>query len=309
ASNARPVADSVRDAEAEGLRNVGLGYLPIYCDHLRCGKVDGWAKPILRRQAPAVLAVDAAHGFCHPAYELAERELIALSGEFGIACLSISRSYSAGVVGWFVDRLARQGLVSLAFANSSALVAPWGGSRPFFGTNPIALGAPRERQPPLVIDMSSSATARINVIEAAKSGGPIPAGWALDRQGKPTTDPQAALEGTVSPLGGYKGTGLALIVEVLAAGLTGAQWAHQADSFTDNTGGPPSVGQLFIALSPARLGMPKLGQRIEAMLAAMVAGSDARVPGDRRHTARARAEREGVDVPDALLATLNAYRQ
>lgn len=302
-----PVARSVGDAEAEDLRNVGLAYLPIYCEHLRCGKIDGHAVPTMRQAAPAAIQVDAANGFCHPAFLAAEDALVGCTRDLGIACLGITRSYSAGVVGWFVDRLARAGLVSLVFANTSPLVAPWGGKRPFFGTNPIAFGAPRAAGVPLVIDLSTSATARVNVIEAAAKGQPIPPGWAHDRDGRPTTDPQRALEGTVAPLGGYKGTGLAIMVDILAAGLTGALWSHRASAFGDNTGGPPGVGQLFLALAPARLGVPDLGTGIEAMLAAMCADPGVRIPGARRHAARARAERDGVQVPDALYDELAGY--
>lgn len=306
-SNAVPVAKSLEDAEAEGIRNVGLGYLSHYCEHLLCGKVDGRAVPRVSQVAPAALRVDAAHGFCHPAYVAAEDAFIALTRDTGIACMTITRSYSAGVVGWFVDRLARQDLVALAFANSPKLVAPWGGKQRFFGTNPLAFGAPRSGQPPIVVDMSTSATARVNIVELAARNQPIPTGWALDVDGKPTTDPQRALAGTVAPLGGSKGTALALMVDVLAAGLSGAQWSHEAASFGDNTGGPPGVGQLFFALSPERLGVAGLGERVDGMLADMCADEGAHVPGDRRHAHRARAEREGIEVPESLIEKLKTY--
>jgi (2R)-3-sulfolactate dehydrogenase (NADP+) len=304
---ATPVAHSIEDAEAEDLRNVGLAYLPVYCEHLRCGKVDGSAVPSVRRAAPAAIQVDAAGGFCHPAFLAAEDDFVALVRELGVACLGITRSYSAGVVGWFADRLARAGLVSLAFANASPLVAAWGGKQPFFGTNPLAFGAPRAAGDPLVIDLSTSATARVNVIEAATQGRPIPPGWALDRDGRPTTDPQRALEGTVAPLGGHKGTALAIMVDVLAAGLTGASWSYEAGAMLDNTGGPPDVGQLFLALAPERLGASRLDARIEEMLTGMCAEPGVRVPGSRRHASRARAAREGVEVPDDLYERLVEY--
>ncbi|MBM3573163.1 MAG: Ldh family oxidoreductase, partial [Alphaproteobacteria bacterium] len=277
-ANAEPVAQSVEDAEAEGIRNVGLSYLPLYCEHLRCGKVDGRAVPAVRQRAPAALHADAANGFCHPAFVAAEQAFVTLAQQTGTASLAITRSYSAGVVGWFVDRLARRGLVSLAFANSPPLVAAWGGKRRFFGTNPLAFGAPRASRPPLVIDMSTSATARVNIVQAAASGTPIPLGWALDRDGKPTKDAQRAMEGTVAPLGGHKGTGLAIMVNILAAGLSGARWSHEASPFGDNSGGPPGVGQLFIALSSDRFGVAALGGRIEGMLDAMCADEGVRVP-------------------------------
>jgi (2R)-3-sulfolactate dehydrogenase (NADP+) len=306
-TNADPVAQSIADAEAEGFRNGGLAYLPHYCEHLRCGRVNGHAAPTVRVHAPAALQVDADHGFCHAAFVRAEEAFVTCTHEAGVACLTITRSYTASALGWFVDRLARAGLVSLAFTNASPLVAAWGGKRRFFGTNPLACGAPRLGRPPLVIDMATSATARVNVVEAAAKGQPIPAGWALDRDGKPTTDPQRALEGTVAPLGGYKGTCLALLVEVLAAGLTGANWTYTVAPLGTNEGGPPGLGQLFLAFAPERLGALSFTDRLEAMLTEMLAEDGVRAPGDRRHAARARAEREGIAVPAALIEKLKTY--
>src|SRR5215472_14089623 len=160
AAQAGPVAESVREAEAEGIRNVGLGYLPIYCEHLLCGKVRGNAEPLCTEAAPAVLRVDAGHGFCHPAFLLALPRFVEMAERSGIAALAIARSYSAGVVGWFVERLAERGVVSLAFANSSAAMAPWGGRKAMFGTNPLGFAVPRPDGPPIVVDMATSATAR-----------------------------------------------------------------------------------------------------------------------------------------------------
>src|ERR1700690_4220587 len=262
-TQAAPVADSVREAEAEGIRNVGLGYLPIYCEHLRCGKVKGDAEPTLTETAAAVLRVDAGHGFSHPAFLLALPRFVDMARQSGVATLAIAHSYSAGVVGWFVERLAEQGLVALAFANSSASIAPWGGSKPMFGTNPIGFAAPRRYRSPIVVDMASSATARVNIVQAAARDEQVPPGWVFDAEGKPTTDPKAlAAGGSVGPLGGAKGYGLALMVDILAAGLTGSSWSHQASSFGTNEGGPPDVGQLFIALSP----LPPGGEQLEVRL-------------------------------------------
>src|SRR4029077_17794193 len=192
---AAPVAESVREAEAEGIRNVGLGYLPIYCEHLLCGKVKGDAEPRLIEAASAVLRVDAGHGFCHPAFLLALPRFVDMADASGIAALAIARSYSAGVVGWFVERLAERGLVGLAFANSSALLPPWGGRQGVFGNHPIGFAAPRPGGPPVVVDMASSATARVNIVQAAARDEAVPLGWVFDSAGKPTTDPKALLAG------------------------------------------------------------------------------------------------------------------
>jgi (2R)-3-sulfolactate dehydrogenase (NADP+) len=202
--------------------------------------------------------------------------------------------------------LARHGLVSIGCSNSSPLVAPWGGKRRFFGTNPLAFAAPRAGHPPVVFDMATSVTARLTVIELASKGHPIPAGLALDREGRPTTDPQRALEGTVVPLGGHKGTGLALMVEILAAGLTGANWSHTVTPMALEEGPPPGIGQFFLALAPERLGASSLASRLEAMLTEMLAEEGVRVPGDSRDAARARAERDGVTFPAALIEKVKA---
>jgi (2R)-3-sulfolactate dehydrogenase (NADP+) len=187
--NADPVADAIWAAEAEGFRQGGLAYLVHYCEHLRSGRVNGRAVPIVRDQAPAVIHVDADHGFAHAAFAAAEAKFVTRVGETGVACLTITRSYTASALGWFVDHLARAGVVGMGFTNSAPLVAAWRGKRRFLGTNPLAFAVPRPGGPPLVIDMATSATARVNVVEAASQGRPIPLGWALDRDGQPTTDP------------------------------------------------------------------------------------------------------------------------
>ena len=310
-TNAEPVADSIRQAEAEDLRNVGLAYLPTYCEHLRCGKIDGAARPTFRVGADAALLVDAASGFAHPAFLAAIDDFTAMARRTGTASMALTRSYSAGVVGWFVDHLARRGLVSLAFANSSALMPPWGGNRPVFGTNPLGFGAPRTGEPPIIVDMATSATARVNVVAAAQTGGPVPVGWALDADGRPTTDPQAALDGMMAPLGGAKGYGLALMVDLLAGGLTGSNFSHESSSFGDNEGGPPGVGQLFVAFAPDRFasetGAPTFASRAAGLSGVIRSQPGTRLPGDRRHRFREDVQDEGVDVPDELIARLEGY--
>ena len=302
-AQAAPVARSIRAAEAEGTRGIGLAYLPFYCGHLRVGKIVGDAVPRLERTAPAAHRVDALGGFAHPAYEAGEAVLIEDARRQGIAVLGIAGAYACGVVGYFCDRLARVGLVSLAVTNASSTMAPWGGRTPFFGTNPYAFGAPR-RGDPLIVDSSSSATAFVNLATAAAEGRPIPETWALDAEGRPTTDPQAGMAGSIAPAGGHKGAALALMVEVLAAGLTGAHWSHEASSLGDDEGGPPMLGQTFVAIRPDAMGRAAFADRLEGMLAAMTRSPGTRVPGERRHANRRRAERDGVEVDDALLATL-----
>ena len=308
-ANAVSVARSIREAEAEGIRNVGLAYLPYYCDHVLCGKVDGQAQPQLRQTAPAALLVDAKQGFAHAAYEAGEAALLSLTRSQGLAAMGLANSYASGVIGYFADRIARQGLIGLVFTNASASIAPWGGTQPLFGTNPVALGVPRADAPPIIVDQSSSTTARVNVVQAAARGQSIPDTWALDADGRPTTDPNEGLEGSIAPLGGYKGAGLALLVEVLAAGLVGANWSFQASSLGDNEGGPPNIGQLFIAIDGGLFGAEGFDDRLETLVAAIHAQEGTRLPGDGRHRARRKAEAEGISLDEALHARMMDYAE
>ncbi len=299
---AAAVARSIRDAEAEGTRSIGLGYLPWYCGHLKAGKIAGHARPVVRQPKPGAVEVDACDGFAHPAYEAGEAALIATARSQGIAMMGIRNAYACGVLGYFTGRLAQQGLVALMFANASSTMAPWGGRLPFFGTNPWSMAAPRIGAP-LILDSSSSATAYVNLATAAAKGEPIPPHWALDGEGRPTTDPIAALAGSIAPAGGHKGSALALMVEVLAAGLTGAHFSHQASSLGDDLGGPPRLGQTLIAIQPGNAGFT---DRIEGLLTDMATEPGVRIPGDRRHANRARNSIEGVPVDNLLLDQLRA---
>ncbi len=300
-------ARSIRAAEAEGIRTVGLSYLPTYCDHVGCGKVVGDAVPTVERPRSATVVVDAHHGFSHPAFEAGAASLIDAAHECGVAIMAIRHSYSAGVLGWFVEHLATNGLVALMFANSSALMAPAGGSEPFFGTNPIAWAAPRSTGAPVVADLSSSAVAWVKVNAAAQAGEAIPLGWALDAEGRPTTDAKAALAGSMAPAAGHKGSALALLVDIMSGGVAGSNFSFEASGFGGNEGGPPDVGQVILAIDPSATMGPAFTERIEVELQALVAQPGVRLPGDRRLGSRADAERDGVEVPDDLFALLNAY--
>lgn len=299
--NARSVARALVLAEADGQGGHGLSRVASYAAQARSGKVDGYATPTCRRMAPSALVVDAAHGFAYPALDLAIAELATLARGQGIAIAGVRRSHHCGALGLVVERLADAGLLGLMLANTPSAIAPWGGRRALFGTNPIACAIP-PRRPPVVIDLSLSTVARGRVLAAKQRGEAIPTGWALDANGDPTTDADAALAGTMMPLGGAKGTALALMVEILAAGLTGANFAYQASSFLDAEGEAPSTGQLLIAIAPERLGGPGILKHFEALFAAIEAEPGARLPGSRRLSSRARAREDGVRVPDAVLA-------
>ncbi|MFM8266972.1 MAG: Ldh family oxidoreductase [Ilumatobacteraceae bacterium] len=301
---ATPTARSIRDAEADGIRTVGLAYLPAYLEHVRIGKVVGTAVPVVTTPRPATVVVDAGNGFCHPAFLAGEAPLVEAARAGGIATMALVHSYSAGVVGWFVERLADAGLVAMMFANTSALLAPYGGRRAFFGTNPMAWAAPRRHGSPVVADLSASAVAWVTVDAAARAGTSIPLGWAIDADGEPTTDPQRALGGAMSPAGGHKGSAWALLVEVLAGGLAGPHFSHEASNLVGPEGGPPDVGQIVIALDPGIVHHDAVLDRLDSEFTALAAEAGARLPGTRRLDARISAQRDGVRVPTDLLTTL-----
>lgn len=302
-------ARSIRDAEADGIRTVGLSYLPTYCDHLACGKVVGDAVPKVVAPRPATLVVDAGNGFCHPAFEAGLHPLVDATRTCGVGLLAIEHSYSAGVLGWFVERLADDGLVAMMFANSSSLMAPAGGRRPFFGTNPIAWAAPRRSGPPVVADLSSSAVAWVKVNAAAQAGEPIPLGWALDAEGRPTTDAAAALAGSMVPAAEHKGSALALLVDVMSGGVAGSNFSFEASGFGGTVGGPPDVGQVVLAIDPGATMGDGFVDRIETELQALADEPGARLPGDRRLAHRSTAAVHGVEVPDDLMALLQQYAE
>ncbi|SDR61653.1 (2R)-3-sulfolactate dehydrogenase (NADP+) [Rhizobiales bacterium GAS191] len=293
---ARSVARALVAAEADGLKGHGLSRLASYLDMLRSGKVDGKAVPVASRPRPAILAIDAANGFAYPALDLAIAELPAIARTQGIATAPIRRSNHCGVAGHHAERLAEAGFVALVFANTPSAIAPWGGHEPAFGTNPVAFAAPLAGRAPVVVDLSVSKVARGNVIAAKQKGERIPEGWALDAQGRPTTDPEAALAGTMVPMGGAKGAALAFMVETLVACLVGANLAFEASTFFDGKGLPPETGQLVIAFDPMSFGHDRFAERLTTLCAMIEGQAGARLPGARRLALREAAAREGIAV-------------
>ncbi len=302
---AETASQELMDAEAEGIRNVGLGYLPHYLNHLRCGKLVGDAIPEVLKQSASAIVVNANFGFCHTAYLHAEESLISMTKEQGIGMMAIHNSYSAGVLGWFVRRLAERELVSLMFANSSKAVAAYGGKVPFFGTNPLAYGSPRKDLGPVVVDMATASTARVNIVQAANEGREIEPGHAIDPEGNPTTDPALALKGAQLPVGGPKGFGLGLIVDLMGGALTGSNCSYEAPLFANNEGGPPNVGQSIIAFNPEFFSSNYI-EHLESMFTEMTHDNDVRIPGARRHELREKYEKEGIEVPQVLIDRIKA---
>jgi len=302
---ARATARCLVAADAEGLASHGVSRVPQYVSQLRLGRADGSAVPTIVRERGGACLVDAACGLAYQACALAVAEAVRRAREHAVAFSGVTNSNHFGVAAIHLAPVAEAGLVGLALGNSPAAMPAWGGKTPLFGTNPVAAVFPRRAGLPLTIDLSLSQAARGKIMVAAREGKPIPSDWALDKEGKPTTDARAALEGSMLPAGGAKGAMLALVVELLACALTGAAFGFEADSFFVERGNRPRIGQVFIVIDPGALaGVERYLERVETLVGAMLADSGVRLPGTRRFELRARAERDGVDLPDALLATL-----
>ena len=295
-------------AESQGIGSHGLSRVTQYATHLRNGRVNGAAMPRVAAQRGGAAQVDAGEGLAFAACELAVQEATARARQYGVAFVGVTNSHHAGVI---VDHLrvaAAAGMVGLGFANSPAAMPAAGGKHPIFGTNPVAAVFPRRAGDPLLIDLSLSEVARGKVMVAAKKGEPIPLGWALDAAGQPTTDAKAALEGSMLPVGAVtstKGAMLALMVELLVTAVIGAQFGFEASSFFVDEGNRPRIGQAFIVIDPGALaGGAAYFDRVEVLVAEMLKDDGVRLPGMRREALRRRAEAEGIDVADAMLAAL-----
>lgn len=309
---ARATARALVAAEADGQAGHGLSRVPSYAVQARSGKVNGAAVPRAVRVAPGALRVDAGLGFAYPAIDLAITELVPLARAQAIAVAAIHHSHHFGQVGAHAERLAQQGLVALIFGNTPKAMAFWGGRKAMLGTNPLAFASPwftpdgAAAAAPLVVDLALSVAARGKIVAAQKAGRSIPSDWAVDAAGQPTTDPGAALGGTLAPIGGAKGGALALMVEILGAALTAGAFGWEASSFFDADGKPPDMGHLFIAIDPGPLSGESFGARMTALAQAIGSDPEVRLPGSRRLANRARATRDGVAIDSALHAEIRS---
>ncbi len=304
---AEATARALLAAEAAGQAGHGLSRVPQYATFLRNGRADGTATPRIVNERGGAVLIDARHGLAFPALARAEAEAAWRARAHGVAIAGITNSHHSGAMGLPVARLAAQGLVALAFTNSPAAMPVPGGRQPLMGTNPIAAAFPRRDAPPLVIDLALSEVARGKIMVAAKEGRSIPEGWALDAEGRPTTDPNAALSGAMLAMGGTKGALLAMVVELLCVALTGAAFGFEADSFFVDDGNRPRLGHALLAVDPGALaGADAFASRIEVFVAAMQAEDGVRLPGSRRDALTAQAAAEGIDIPEALHQRLRA---
>jgi (2R)-3-sulfolactate dehydrogenase (NADP+) len=308
AAMATSVARALVLAESQGQAGHGLSRVPQYATHLKNGRANGQAIATVAQRKGAALVIDAKQGLAFPACDLAIAEGIKTAKELGVAFVGVKNSHHAGVIVDHLRAASSAGLVALGFANSPSAMPAAGGKHAIFGTNPIAAIFPRRNADPLMIDLSLSEVARGKVMVAAKEGKPIPLGWALDEAGNPTTDAQAALKGSMLPVGSTtstKGAMLALIIELLVTAVIGAQFGFEASSFFVDEGNQPKIGQAFLLIDPSALnGNESYLDRIEVLVNEMLVDDGVRLAGARRLSLERKAQEAGVTIPDALFQSL-----
>lgn len=301
---AQATAKALVAAEAEGLGGHGLSRVALYCQHLREGRASGKAKPKIIKRKGATALIDADGGLAFPACELAVKEAITRAKKSGISFIGVTNSHHMGALAYHLAPIAQAGMAGIALTNSPSAINAWGGKRAFYGTNPVAAIFPRKDAEPVVIDLSLTEVTRGKIMVYAKEGKAIPLGWAVDKDGNPTTDPKAALTGSLNAIGGVKGAALALMVEVLCAGLTGAAFSFENDSYFE-AGNKPRIGHAILAIDPGALaGSEAYFARLEVMIAAMLRDEGVRLPGARRQKLVVAARTQGVEVADTQMAEL-----
>lgn len=248
---AAEVARAVREAEAIGNKICGLYYLESYCQQLTSGRVKGKADPQVSKCRASVISVDAQYGFAQPAFSRGLPVAIEAAKENGVATLAIGHAHTCTSLGYFTAQIAHEGLIGIGMTNASPIVAPPGGKTRVIGTNPIAFSVPDGNGGlAMQFDQSTSAVALGKITMAKAAGQPIPEGWAIDAEGNPTTDPEAALAGSLVSSGGYKGWGFGLMGELLAAGMTGGVVSKDVHPLKAPEGPPHDLGQYYILIDP-----------------------------------------------------------
>ncbi|MEC7655639.1 MAG: Ldh family oxidoreductase [Pseudomonadota bacterium] len=302
-ANAVIIADVVTQAEADGTHSHGLFRVPGYVTSMRSGRMNGKAVPEVTEKSPGLVAVDSKNGFSPPAIIAGKPLAIEKAKSQGIAALGLRNNGNLNALWWEAEHFGDAGLICLTMSTSQSFVAPWGGNKALFGTDPIAFACPRAGKPPMVFDYATSASARGEIQVAAREGHSIPKGWALDKDGNDTTDPVAALEGVQLPFGGHKGNAIMIMVELLSAGLTGGNFCFEAqeqvDAFGGHDAGPSNAGQIFILIDPKGFHETFL-DRVEALFGKILAQEGTRIPGDRRYANRARSATDGIVCQAAL---------
>jgi delta1-piperideine-2-carboxylate reductase len=302
---ARVLAQNCAGAERDGAHSHGVFRIPGYVSTLQSGWVNGQAVPVVEDVASGFVRVDADNGFAQPALAAARALLVEKARSAGIAVLAIRNSHHFAALWPDVEPFAYEGLVALSVVNSMTCVVPHGADRPLFGTNPIAFAAPRADGEPIVFDLATSAIAHGDVQIAARKGERLPVGMGVDSLGQPTQDPKAILEGgALLPFGGHKGSALSMMVELLAAALTGGNFSFEFDWSNHPGAKTPWTGQLLIVIDPSKAAGQSFAERSQELVRQMHGVGLKRLPGDRRHQQRAKAAGDGIQLDAQTLADL-----
>lgn len=290
---AAEVARAVRKAESHGNRICGLYYLESYCAQLRTGRVKGDAVPLVTAPRPAVVHVDAGFGFAQSAFAYGLAPALDAARQFGTATLAVGHAHTCTSLGYFTEQIARVGFVAIGLTNASPIVAPPGGKSRVIGTNPIAFSVPDGKGGlAMQFDQSTTMVALGKITMAKAAGTAIPEGWAVDKDGNPTTDPETALAGSLVSMGGYKGWGFGLMAEILAAGMTSSVLSQDVKPLKAPEGPHHDLGQYYIIMDPSV--SDGFVERLERIAEAVSMDEGARMPGQGRIGA------DPVDVPDAV---------
>ncbi len=303
--NARAVTDVMWAAERDSCHSHGLFRLPGYCASLRSGKVNGMARPKVDDLAPAAIRVDGDNGFAPIGLETGRMPLVDRARQTGIAAMALTRCYHFAALWVETAAIAEHGIVAIAMTSAKPMVAPAGGTKPLFGTNPVSFAWPRRDAEPMVFDMATAAMARGEIQVAAREGHSVPEGAGVDKDGNPTTDPAAILEGAQLAFGGTKGALLSLMVELMAGPLIGQPFSVEQKEIDNADGGPATGGEFLIAIDPAKLagGNDALAHS-EKLFAALLAQEGTRLAGARRYEKRPENEANGIAIPAQLLETI-----
>lgn len=307
---AGPVADVIVAGERDNCKSHGVYRIDGCLRTLAAGKVSGTARPELTDDGSAVIRVDAGGGFSPAAFAIGAPALSERAKKLGVAALVINNCTHFSALWPEIEVLTGQGLAAMAMCPSYASVAPSGGTTPLLGTNPFAFGWPRPGQAPYVFDFATSVVARGEIELHRQAGKPLPEGWAVDAEGRPTTDPEAALAGAMLPFGGHKGSAISTMIELLAGAMIGDLTSDKALEYLGTTAILPHHGELILAFSPERFSAGRPGNpfdRAEAFLDA-IAGQGARLPSQRRFAAREKTAREGMTLTADEVAMLDRLR-
>ncbi|MEA2537566.1 MAG: hypothetical protein QOF11_1800 [Chloroflexota bacterium] len=308
ADTARLVADTLVDADGRGIGSHGVVRLPIYVKRLRQGMVDAAATPTVEKRG-AVATVDAHNSVGALAACAGIDAAIELASDLGLGMARVHHSNHAGALGYYARRATGRGFVAIAASNAPVTMAYFGGRSRAVGTNPFAIAVPRRDGPPIVMDVATSATARGKIIVAAADGRAIPAGWAIDTDGVPTTDAEAALAGSVLPFGGPKGSGLAMMIDILCGIVAGADFGRHIGDMYEDWSRPQNVGHVFLAIRPDDLAgsfLPRIEEFVAEVAALPPAAGSERVllPGDIEEMALANTRRTGIPITASTAAAL-----